>query len=218
MFSGIIETQSTVLRVMERDRAYQLIFQRPQSFDDIELGHSVAVDGVCLTIEGLNEETFTATAGIETLRITKWLASDLEGRSVNMERALKVGDRLHGHWVLGHVDDLAQLESKESLGETCVMTFSLSSKYSPILWSKGSVAVNGVSLTINECGRSFFSVGLIPETLRRTNLGSLSVGENVNIELDVLTRGWRKVAQGGARSGRGNEEAIYESKRSVMEV
>ena len=194
VFSGIIEEQSKVLKVVEKERAYQLTFQRPQGFDDIELGHSIAVDGVCLTVESLSEETFTVTVGAETLKITEWSADDLKKHSFNMERALKIGERLHGHWVLGHVDGLSCLEFKEDIGETCLMKFSLFAGYAPAIWSKGSVAINGVSLTINECGEDFFLVGLIPETLRRTNLGLLDVGEKVHIELDALARIFHKVS------------------------
>lgn len=206
MFSGLIETQSKVLKAVERNQSCQLILQRPQSFDDIKPGHSVAVDGVCLTVESLDREVFTVTVGVETLCVTKWLASDLEDRIVNMERSLKVGDRLHGHWVLGHVDDVAKLELRENLGETCVMRFSLSAKYNPLIWRKGSLAVNGVSLTINECGQGFFSVGLIPETLKKTNLGSLTPGRSVNIELDVLAKGWWQNAKRFAVSSPGHEK------------
>ena len=190
MFSGIVEAQSKALKIVKKDQSCQVTFQRPQKFDDIEWGHSIAVDGVCLTVESFCEASFTVTVGAETLRVTNWLIRDLEERQVNVERALKVGDRLHGHWVLGHVDGLAWLESKQNVGEeTCYMEFSLPSNHNSMVWSKGSLALNGVSLTVNECRESFFSVALIPETMRRTNLGSLRVGESAHFELDILARG-----------------------------
>ena len=211
MFSGIIEAQAKVLAVLQRDRAYQLILERPSFFNDMELGHSVAVNGVCLTVEELSEKSFRVTAGSETLRVTLWKSEELKGSPVNMERSLRLGDRLHGHWVLGHVDTLASLGLKETLGETVRMVFLLPERYSPLIWSKGSVAINGVSLTINDCssfgevlepwvggvnesGKVSFSVTLVPETLKRTNLGLLSLGSKVNIELDMLAKGLMRSA------------------------
>ena len=192
MFSGIIETQSEVLEVVKKDQAYGWIVKRPLVFDDIAVGHSLAMDGVCLTVESFTKETLAVTVGCETLKVTQWRMDNLKAHSFNMERSLRIGDRLHGHWVLGHVDTLSVLEEREERGECCVFKFS--SPDPLLVWPKGSVAVNGVSLTINECQEKAFWVTAVPETLRRTNLGFLEEGDRVHVEWDALARAmfWTK--------------------------
>jgi len=147
------------------------------------LGESVAVSGVCLTVAGLSgPRSFTAHASAETLRCSTL------GRvvRVNLERALALGDRLGGHLVSGHVDGLGALVSKTSAGASLVMKFSLPAPLRPLVVAKGSIAVDGVSLTVNEVLAEAFTVNLIPHTLDKTTLGGLRPGDAVNLETDLL--------------------------------
>ncbi|MDR2934459.1 MAG: riboflavin synthase [Candidatus Adiutrix sp.] len=147
------------------------------------LGESVAVSGVCLTVTGLSgARGFTAHASAETLN-----RSTL-GRAVpvNLERALTLSDRLGGHLVSGHVDGLGALASKTSAGASRIMKFSLPAPLRPFVVAKGSIAVDGVSLTVNEILAEAFTVNIIPHTLDRTTLGGLKPGEAVNLETDIL--------------------------------
>lgn len=147
------------------------------------LGESVAVSGVCLTVTGLSgARGFTAHASAETLN-----RSTL-GRAVpvNLERALTLSDRLGGHLVSGHVDGLGALASKTSAGASQIMKFSLPAPLRPFVVAKGSIAVDGVSLTVNEILAEAFTVNIIPHTLDRTTLGGLKPGEAVNLETDIL--------------------------------
>jgi len=147
------------------------------------LGESVAVSGVCLTVSGLSgPRGFTAHASAETLNRSTLGRASL----VNLERALTLSDRLGGHLVSGHVDGLGSLASKTSAGASLVMKFNLPPPLRPFVVAKGSIAVDGVSLTVNEILAEAFTVNLIPHTLGQTTLGGLKPGEAVNLETDIL--------------------------------
>ena len=151
-------------------------------------GDSVAVDGCCLTITDFpTPNSFAATLSQETLNVTRH--GDVKvGYAVNLEPALCVGDPLGGHIVTGHVDGVATVESIEDLGEHKCFTFSVPVELAKYVISKGSVAINGTSLTVNEVDNCRFTVNLIPHTLSHTNLGTLSVGDHTNFESDMLGR------------------------------
>jgi len=147
------------------------------------LGESVAVSGVCLTVAGITgSRGFTAHASAETLNRSTLGRAD----RVNLERALALGDRLGGHLVSGHVDGLGALASKTSAGASQILKFSLPAPLRPFVVAKGSIAVDGVSLTVNEVLPEAFTVNLIPHTLDQTTLGGLRPGEAVNLETDLL--------------------------------
>jgi len=152
------------------------------------IGDSVAVDGCCLTITGFpTSDSFAATLSQETLDLTRH--SDIKvGDSVNLESALCVGDPLGGHIVTGHVDGLATVESITDHGEHREFCFSVPPHLAKYVIKKGSVALNGTSLTVNEVDNCRFTVNLIPHTLSHTNLGSLAAGDQVNFESDMLGR------------------------------
>ncbi len=195
MFSGIIEETTRVLKVESKNgdsRNLTIQMARPKTFIDLRIGDSIAVDGVCLTIEVFSETEMQFTLGPETLKITGWNSQSLGNRIFNLERSLKMGDRIHGHIVSGHVDTLGKVEVACLTGEAFDLTLSLGKEFYSFFPKKSSWAVAGVSLTINEVevkdGRVFISSCLIPETLKRTNLGNLSVGQNVNVEIDFMTR------------------------------
>lgn len=189
MFSGIVEAQVPVLAVEPRASGLLLRLGRPENFVDVNTGDSIAVNGVCLTVEALDPKSLVFTLGLETLKVTGWDEDFLASKSMNVERSVKLGDRLHGHLVSGHVDSVAEVLAIEDLDGWRRLTISLPPGMRPMIWFKGSVAVQGVSLTVNLVTDDRFEVGLIPETLRRTNLGTLKAGDTVTLEADQMARG-----------------------------
>ena len=196
MFTGIVETTSDVLNVQARAPHLFIVIKRPESFDDLKIGDSIAINGACLTVAELTPSEIGFYVGVETQKICGWQQPQaLVGRAFNLERSLKVGDRLHGHWVQGHVDARAQLVSRQQESNWLVLNLKTKSQDANLIWKKGSVTINGVSLTVNEVSTEgewrLFSVGLIPETLSRTNLGEYQIGETYNLEFDWLAKAAR---------------------------
>jgi len=186
MFTGIIQELGKIQSI--RSLSQGLSFELSCRFPHLELGESIAVDGACLTVTSLSPEGFFCDVSPETLNLT--IAGRYEvGSVVNLERALRVGDRLGGHWVSGHVDQVIQLVKKEVVQDFWKLTFSgLHSEHSMSLLKKGSIALNGVSLTLNEVQGDSFQVMIIPHTLERTNLKCLEEGHPVNIEMDWMSK------------------------------
>lgn len=196
MFSGIIEGLETIKSVEILDQAVRVWVCRPKHFDDVKAGDSIALNGVCLTLEpGFTSEMLVFTLGSETLKVLKlgFLAEALKIHPVNLERSLRFGDRMHGHMVSGHVDGLAEIVDSKAVGDSWWIRLKTSSQDSRYLWKKGSVTLNGVSLTVNHVEKAtdqtFLEVTLIPETIQRTNLTSYHVGEVVNLEWDWMAKG-----------------------------
>lgn len=189
MFSGIVETQSTVAAARRGSETINIDIDKPSNFNDLNIGDSIAVDGVCLTLEAESDKHMTFTLGPETIRVTGWTLERVQNRAVNLERSLRLNDRIHGHLVTGHVDATAEVRNAKWEGETLRLEIEIPPALTPFLWPKGSITVNGVSLTINTVVENVFSVGLIPETLKRTNLKSLKAGDRVNLEADNMARG-----------------------------
>ncbi|MDX8401747.1 MAG: riboflavin synthase [Mariprofundaceae bacterium] len=188
MFTGIILDVGRI-EYIERD-GDQALFRFSTHLDmcDWRCGDSIAVNGCCLTVTRLLEGAFEAVLSPETLARTTF-GDAREGEAVNLEPALRAGDRLGGHFVSGHVDDVGRLASLRELeGGHRELRFSLPATISPLVAKKGSVAVNGVSLTVNAVDDRGFTVNLIPHTLQHTNLGELQPGMPVNIEADMLAR------------------------------
>lgn len=194
MFSGIIEAVSEIKSSLELVNAYRIQVEKPVEFNDLSLGDSIAVDGVCLTVEALDENKITFSLAAETIRVLQWSPTSWIGKRVNLERSLRFGDRIHGHLVTGHVDSLAEVLRAELEGESFFLSVKVSSSIVPYVWKKGSITINGVSLTVNEFKNSVVEVCLIPETLKRTNLGNLKSGQVVNIEPDYIARAVAAVA------------------------
>ena len=188
MFSGIIEAKSSILMTQDLDRALRIRVQRPLTFDDIKLGDSVAVNGVCLTIEECTPELLTFTLAAETLKVLRWTQAPWTLHPVNLERSLRFGDRIHGHLVSGHVDELGEVVKAESFGDSWLLDVSFDSGKSDLIWKKGSITIQGVSLTVNEVKGSILSVCLIPETVKRTNLSEFKVHDFVNLEYDWMAK------------------------------
>lgn len=152
---------------------------------DFVLGESIACDGVCLTVVEFSGQRFKVQAAPETLRRTT-LGSWAPGTKVNLERALRMGDRLGGHWVQGHVDGVGTVLEARAEGGSWWMSFTLPSELAPFFVEKGSVCIDGVSLTLTAVGADRFSVMLIPETQQRTSLGRKQPGHKVNLEADII--------------------------------
>lgn len=188
MFTGLIEGMARVERVDRHAAAMDLTLELPAEIAaDLEPGASLAVNGACLTVERVDGARRRFRAIEETLEKTN-LGRLRAGRSVNVERALRVGDRLGGHWVQGHVDGVGILvRRRETPGQT-ELRVDVPPPMVASLVPKGSVCLEGVSLTVVEVGASWFTVALIPETLERTTLGTLKPGGVVNIETDILAK------------------------------
>jgi riboflavin synthase len=187
MFTGIIEELGEVVAWQQGPDAARLTVRAPLAVSDAKHGDSIAVSGLCLTVVEQGPDWFTADVMAESIAMS-WFDAMAAGRRVNIERAAQVGDRLGGHIVQGHIDGTATLESAEDGSAWRVLRFSLAPDVAPLVARKGSIAVDGVSLTVSAVGSDWFEVSLIPETLAATTLGMLAPGARVNIETDILAR------------------------------
>ena len=189
MFSGIVEARARVCQATQKPNLVQITVERPVGFDDIRLGDSVCTNGVCLTVEAFDDRTMQFALGAETLKVTGWSADTLGDMHVNLERSMRLGDRIHGHLVSGHVDAMGLICKIEPAGGSVFIDIEVPARLAPYIWKKGSWSMNGVSLTVNSIENNRVQVCLIPETLKRTNLGALKVGDPVTIEVDTVARG-----------------------------
>jgi riboflavin synthase len=187
MFTGIIEELGEVVAWVGLGDAARITVHAPIAVSDARHGDSISVSGVCLTVIEQGPDWFTADVMAETIAMST-LAGVTPGDRVNIERAAQVNDRLGGHIVQGHIDGTSMLLSIEQGSAWRVLRFSLSTDVAPLVASKGSIAVDGVSLTVSAVGDDWFEVSLIPETLAVTTLGRKDVGDRVNIETDILAR------------------------------
>jgi len=188
MFTGLIEDRAVVLSVEARGGPLRLRV-RPELTEcaTIVEGESIAHAGVCLTVVAHDASSYAVEIGAETLQRTtarQWKA----GTTLNVERAMRLGDRLGGHLVLGHVDTVGALLSRTLVEGVLELEVELPESIAPLVCMKGSIALDGVSLTVNEAARDRFRVTLIPETRKRTTLDSLRVGDKINLEADLLAR------------------------------
>jgi len=187
MFTGLVETQATVEGVIRQDPGVRLIVRSVEIAAEAEVGASIAVNGCCLTVVAKDQATMSFEAGEETLKRTN-LQFLKAGAMVNLESSLKVGDALGGHYVTGHIDDLGYLHERLDNEDWTVAWFRAPSRLMNQMASKGSIAVDGVSLTLVDVVEDRFSVALIPHTLAVTSLGRLQVGDPVNLETDILAK------------------------------
>jgi riboflavin synthase len=189
MFSGIVEAQGRIRSVRGGPGLIAIDVEKPHGFDDLRIGDSVCTNGVCLTVEAFDADKMTFSLGAETLKITGWTTGILENSNVNLERSLRMGDRIHGHMVSGHVDGTGRVVGIEDVGGSILLDIEAPESLLCFVWKKGSWAINGVSLTVNSVEGRVVRQCLIPETVRRTNLGTLKNGDRVNLEVDMMARG-----------------------------
>ncbi len=194
MFTGLVEGLGRLEQIIEENsgRRLRISWRDRSGADPLILGESVSVSGCCLTVTAGDDETFEVQVGPETLHRTN-LVDKKPGDHINLERALKVGDRLGGHFVQGHIDTTAALRVRRQEGEWEFLAFDIEPAWTPLLVSKGSIAVDGVSLTLVDVGPDMFSVMLIPHTLAVTSLGMTRPGDRVNIEVDILAKHVQKL-------------------------
>lgn len=202
MFTGIVEATARVLNINEGRSVVRLEIEKPASFQDVKIGDSISVNGICLTVETFDEKRLQFALAAETLQVTGWKPEDLQKATLNLERSLKFGDRIHGHLVSGHVDTMAEVTEVKPEGESLFVQIKIPTQLKSYFWPKGSITINGVSLTINKVSEqdpkldsrvadpdTLIEVCLIPETLKQTNLAQLKQGEKVTVEIDTLARG-----------------------------
>ncbi len=187
MFTGIVEEQGSVVTLTRGVEGARLTVEASAQMTDLSVGQSIAVNGVCLTVIQSAKAIFTTDLSSETLERTNLGDLKLQER-VNLERPLKVGDSLGGHFVTGHVDGVGRITRLESAGDSAWMWIGFPPPLAIYIASKGSIAVDGVSLTLVEVSREDFSVCLIPHTLAITTLGWKKAGSLVNLEVDLLSR------------------------------
>ncbi|MEZ5190379.1 MAG: riboflavin synthase [Schumannella sp.] len=187
MFTGIIEERGEVLAWERAGDAGRITVRGPLAVSDARHGDSISVSGVCLTVVDRGDDWFAADVMGVTIAMST-IGETAPGDTVNLERAAAVGDRLGGHIVQGHIDGTSTvLEVTPGEGWT-VVRFDLDAEHAPLVARKGSIAVDGVSLTVSAVGDDWFEVSLIPETMTATTLGALAPGDRVNIETDILAR------------------------------
>lgn len=190
MFTGIISQTTKVENAAKVSGSLKITFKRPKQWTDLVLGESVAVNGTCLTVEELADEAFICSLMPETLAKTTF--GGQVPTMVNLERSLKAGDRISGHLVQGHVDCAGEVVSVSKANDYRI-TIGFPAKYKNLVIEKGSIAVDGVSLTVAEVWDNSFDVALVPYTLQHTTLGQLKVGDKVNLEFDMLSKyAWRQ--------------------------
>ena len=187
MFSGIVADIGTITRAEERDGGLRLSVETDKlGMEDVQLGDSIACSGVCLTVIKKEGKTFTVDVSRETLNCTAGL--EHQGGHLNLEKALRLSDRLGGHLVSGHVDGVGEVVSFVDIEESWTLTVRSPKELSKYIAMKGSVTINGVSLTVNEVNGDVFNVNLIPHTLVMTTLKELKAGSRVNLEIDLIAR------------------------------
>ncbi len=186
MFTGITENIGVIRSISKRDPiAYNI--ETKMQLKDVKIGSSIMCSGICLTVIKKNKKNFYVNLSEETLKVTtakNWKV----GTKINLEKSLKVGDEIAGHFVSGHVDGIIELKEKKVLKKSTLLNFTLQKKLAKFICEKGSVTIDGVSLTINSVFKTKFSINIIPHTNKITTLGKLKKGDMVNIEVDILAR------------------------------
>ncbi|MFP4445004.1 MAG: riboflavin synthase [Desulfosudaceae bacterium] len=192
MFTGIIEGPGVIRDFAAAGSGRRLTVAAAFDLEDTGIGDSIAVNGACLTAVAVGDKWFQADVAPETLSRTT-LGKMRVGRTVNLERALRLSDRLGGHLVTGHIDGTGVIRDKHSVGNAVIIRVGMDPALADYLVEKGSVAIDGISLTINDCGRDFFAVSVIPHTAGLTTIGDVRPGDVVNLETDIIGKYVRKL-------------------------
>jgi riboflavin synthase len=200
VFTGIIEETGVIQDLSVIAEGAVITIASKVIPAGLKIGDSVSINGVCLTATRVEADSFLCDISSETLQRSTFQKAK-KGIMVNLERSLMVGGRLGGHFVLGHVDDVGKLAGKISSGEGYEISFNFPQKLERYLVHKGSIAVNGISLTIASLGKGSFSVAVIPHTYRSTNLSQLMIGDAINLEVDILGKYFERFFQLGVPKG-----------------
>ena len=195
MFTGLVEERGRVVKLESLGDAMRITIDAPLVTSDARPGDSIAVDGVCLTVVELADTAFCADVMLESLNRSRIEEYEV-GSAVNLERALAAGQRMGGHIVQGHVDATARLVARTPSDNWEVFRFSLPAALERYVVEKGSIAVNGTSLTVSAVGEGWFEVSLIPTTLAATTAGKLREGDTVNLEVDIVAKYVGKIVRG----------------------
>ena len=187
MFTGIVTDIGTIDAVQPRDAGRAFVIRTHWDLGDLQIGASIAHSGCCLTVTEIDGDRFTTEAWAETLAVTT-LESWEAGQRINLERSLRIGDEIGGHLVSGHVDGIAQIDRLDRMGDATRLEIIAPDALAPFIAKKGSICLDGVSLTVNEVHNSQFEVLIIDHTLKATTLGECKVGDRLNIEVDQLAR------------------------------
>ncbi len=185
MFTGLIESIGSIKSITPRSNYLVIKVVPDHSFENLILGESIAVSGPCLTVVSFDGKSFTVEASQETISLTT-LGDMRAGQRVNLERALKADSRLGGHFVSGHIDGMMKIKRVDKVGKSLQVAVALPEQYAAYVVDKGSVAVDGISLTVTKVDKDSFTVNLIPETQARTTWGDLRVGDEINVEFDLI--------------------------------
>ncbi len=216
MFTGLIQGQGQVRSLQSHGQDMRLNIETQFSLENLQLGESIAVNGVCLTVEKGHTHNFSAYVSAESLAHTN-LGALRQDSQVNLERALAVGDRFGGHMVSGHVDCVASVANIEMAGQSRCITLHFPAKYSAEIITKGSITLDGISLTVNACGiataqdTGFLQVNVIPETWAVTTVGSWKAGTHVNLETDIIGKYVRHMLKPFQGKALEQESAITEN-------
>jgi riboflavin synthase len=195
MFTGLVEEKGILINKIKTGDGLRLVFNAKIVFGDLEIGSSISVNGVCLTVVELNKDSFAVDTIEETLKKTNLGRLNIKD-SVNLERPLKADARLGGHFVLGHVDTTGTVEAVAELSNSHFVTISFPENFQKYLIYVGSVAIDGVSMTVAEIKNNSFSVGVIPHTWAETVFSTKKPGDTVNLEFDVLGKYVEKIMEG----------------------
>lgn len=200
MFTGLVEELGKVKSIAKGAKSVRITIEAHTVLNDVKLGDSIAVNGTCLTVVAWTNEWFTADVMPETVQRTV-LAKLKIGDWVNLERTLRVGDRLGGHIVSGHVDGVGTIMSKQPYDNAIVVKIGAGAEVMRYIVTKGSIAIDGISLTVIDVGIDWFTVSLIPHSAKMTTLGIKDSGDNVNLEGDILGKYVEKMLGLGKKSG-----------------
>ncbi len=194
MFTGIIEDIGEIVEVSKESGKIKIGIKTGIPLAEIKEGDSISVDGVCLTVTGKSSNAFFCDVSLETQRVTT-LGDKKRGDRVNLERALRADGRFHGHIVTGHVECVGIVQGRRSSGDSIVLEIIVPYEVTRYIVKKGSIAVDGISLTVNDQSDNRFTVNIVPYTASRTTIGSKRVGDKVNIETDILGKYLEKMLQ-----------------------
>lgn len=187
MFTGIIKETGIINKIADLGGDKQFEIKARKLIEDINTGDSISVNGICLTVKSFDSDSFTFDISSNTIKYTN-LTDAKTGDLVNLEDALSPKDKMGGHFVSGHIDAAVPIQNIKMTGRSYELTFDLDSKIAPFIADKGSVAIDGISLTVTEVDANSFKTIIIPHTFENTALGKKSIGETVNIEADMLAR------------------------------